>query len=103
MAEELWKDLSVHMQPGVKLTFVGHSMGGSLAVLLTSMARLRLGLQASNLRCFTFGAPPVLSLITSFGCSDILEVRTCCLIGMLSVWVRWGSGEQSPARPMNAK
>ena len=73
MAEELWKDIAPHLQPGFKLTFAGHSMGGSLAMLLTCLARLRLQLPASRLRCFTYGAPPVLSLLTSSGCTSITQ------------------------------
>ena len=76
MAEELWRDLASHITPDVKLTLAGHSLGGSLAVLLTCMARLRLNIPAPQLRCLTFGSPPVLSLLTSTGCTDVLKVRS---------------------------
>ena len=75
MAEELWRELSPHMTPDVQLTLAGHSLGGSLAVLLTCMARLRLGIPGAQLRCLAFGSPPVLSLLTSMGCTDVLQVQ----------------------------
>ena len=75
MAEELWRELSPHMVPDARLTLAGHSLGGSLAVLLTCMARLRLQLPGPQLRCMAFGSPPVLSLLTSTGCTDVLQVQ----------------------------
>ena len=63
MAEELWEDLRPHIAgaPGT-IQLAGHSLGGSLSLLLACMAQLELGVPGSRLGCATFGSPPVLSL-----------------------------------------
>eukprot|EP00884_Botryococcus_braunii_P015633 jgi/Botrbrau1/2753/Bobra.0164s0032.1 len=68
MAEDLWEHVREHLEVGASkgagkgrpLVLVGHSMGGSLATLLTCLARLRGGVPPS-IRCFSFGSPPTLA------------------------------------------
>ncbi|KAK9841107.1 hypothetical protein WJX74_000038 [Apatococcus lobatus] len=65
MAEEVFETLrpSIQecMQTSRKLILVGHSLGGALAVLICTLARLRLHYPASQLQCFTYGSPCVLA------------------------------------------
>ena len=78
MVEELLCVLFPFLDPAqgpapFKLTFAGHSLGGSLAALLCCLVHTRLHTPASQLRCFTFGSPPALSLASASGASDILQ------------------------------
>eukprot|EP00887_Chlorella_sp_A99_P001436 scaffold8.g1436.t1 len=63
MAAELWGDVSplLAAAPGA-VSLAGHSLGGSLSLLLACRAQLELGVPGARLSCATFGSPPVLSL-----------------------------------------
>ncbi|KAK9811041.1 hypothetical protein WJX73_008480 [Symbiochloris irregularis] len=56
-----------------KITFAGHSLGGSLATLLTCLVRMRLHTPAALLHCFSFGSPPVLALADGSTAHDIVK------------------------------
>lgn len=65
MADEFWPDVSpwITSTPnGARLCFAGHSLGGSMAMLLMAWSKLRLGVDARAMDpCWTFGSPPVLA------------------------------------------
>ncbi|CAL5225467.1 g8288 [Coccomyxa viridis] len=44
------------------VTLGGHSLGGAFALLMLCMARVRLDYDPNAIKCYAFGAPPVLSL-----------------------------------------
>jgi len=51
------------LPPTAKLSFAGHSLGGSIACAFLALARLRLRFPSERLLpCCTFGSPPVLAL-----------------------------------------
>ena len=85
MVEELLKALCPFLappakgQPPRKLTFAGHSLGGSLAQLLICLVRMRLHTPAKLLHCFSFGSPPALSLADGSTAHDIIKVSCYCL------------------------
>ena len=65
MADEFWPDVSpwITSTPnGAQLCFAGHSLGGSMAMLLMAWSKLRLGVDPRAMDpCWTFGSPPVLA------------------------------------------
>lgn len=63
MAQTLWdNNLHTHVESAEgPIHFAGHSLGGSLATLLTGMASLQFGNNVS-VRCSTFGSLPVFAL-----------------------------------------
>lgn len=65
MAQEIYRILDPQLQEAKKagrtICFAGHSLGGALATLLCSMTLLHLQLPAQQIRCTTFGSPPVLA------------------------------------------
>ena len=75
MATHLWQDLEAFIAraPG-DVHFAGHSLGGSLSLLLTVMSHLRLGMPGQRMTATTFGSPPVLSLRQGEDGDAILEV-----------------------------
>ncbi|GAB4818785.1 hypothetical protein N2152v2_005831 [Parachlorella kessleri] len=74
MATDLWQDLEAFIAraPG-DVHFAGHSLGGSLSLLLTVMSHLRLGMPGQRMTATTFGSPPVLSLRRGEDGDAILE------------------------------
>ena len=66
MASEFWNEVSPHiasLPAGARLCFTGHSLGGSMAILLMVWARLRLGISADRMDpAHTFGTPPVIAV-----------------------------------------
>ena len=86
MAGQLYEALRVPVMEAEALQrrcyFGGHSLGGSLALLLAVLFRLRLPLPPHLLRCCTFGSPPVLSHGGGRGGSQVLQV--CCPLFFLS-------------------
>lgn len=56
------------------ITFGGHSLGGSLAILLAVLFRLQHGLPPELVKICNFGSPPVLSHGEGRGGDAILEV-----------------------------
>lgn len=84
MATHLWQDLHPHiLNASGAIHFAGHSMGGSLAVLLTAMSHLQLGMPGYRMTATTFGSPPVLSLNQGHDGAAILEA-----LGMAPTSVR---------------
>jgi len=69
MAEELYKEFEQYIDmtsPKHKVVFTGHSIGGSLAILLTILLRNDRGasfVKQNVLRVFTFGSPPIFELL----------------------------------------
>lgn len=65
MVDEFWRDASPWLTDATftgTFRFAGHSLGGSMALVLAVRARLELGIEESRLgSVFTFGAPPVLA------------------------------------------
>lgn len=65
MADEFWPDVSpwiTSTPSGAQLCFAGHSLGGSMAMLLMAWSKLRLGVDPRAMDpCWTFGSPPVLA------------------------------------------
>jgi pimeloyl-ACP methyl ester carboxylesterase len=73
LAEQVWHQVAPHIQQFTQnnnnktngndngLVFAGHSLGGSIALLLAAKARLHDRLDVKE--CITFGSPPVLSYI----------------------------------------
>ena len=59
---------------GRRITFGGHSLGGSLALLLAVLFRLQHRLPADLVRGCTFGSPPVLSHGGGDGGDGVLKV-----------------------------
>jgi len=52
MAEEFWPEVSPYiasLPEGARLSFTGHSLGGSMALLLMAWSRLRQGRQRQNI------------------------------------------------------
>ena len=63
MAAALWAEVRNPVESARgQVTFAGHSLGGSLAALLTGLASLQLGIQGDRLTCVSFGSPPVAAL-----------------------------------------
>ena len=60
---------------GRRITFGGHSLGGSLALLLAVLFRLQHCLPADLVRGCTFGSPPILSHSGGEGGDGVLKVR----------------------------
>ena len=63
MADEFWPDVSpwiASTPTGARVCFAGHSLGGSMAMLLMAWSKLRLGVDHLD-PCWTFGSPPVLA------------------------------------------
>ncbi len=76
MATHLWQDLqSFVAQAQGDVHFAGHSLGGSLSLLLTAISHLQLGMPGHRMTATTFGSPPVLSLSQGEDGAAILEVR----------------------------
>lgn len=69
MAEEVWEAVLPYIRGRPKdsrLSFAGHSLGGSLALLLTVFTRQRLGIApAGLLPTHLFGSPPVITLMAA--------------------------------------
>lgn len=78
MAGQLYEALRIPVMEAEALHrrcyFGGHSLGGSLALLLAVLFRLRLPLSADLLQCCTFGSPPVLSHGSGRGGGQVLQV-----------------------------
>jgi len=60
--------------PEHRVVFTGHSIGGSLSVLLMILLTVRRGVQSNVLRVFSFGGPPIFELPTSADPADELPV-----------------------------
>lgn len=86
MVEEFWGELRPWLLDNEftgKYYFTGHSLGGSMAVVVAAKARLELGLEESRMGpIHTFGAPPVLAFDslaseryedTSVGMDEIMQ------------------------------
>lgn len=90
MAGQLYEALRIPVTEAQALQrrcyFGGHSLGGSLALLLAVLFRLRLPLSSSLLQCCTFGSPPVLSHGTGRGGNEVLQV--CLPFSLLITWHR---------------
>lgn len=54
----------------------GHSLGGAFALLMACMARVRMDFDPTAIRCYAFGAPPVLSLSEKTSAQNVMSVRT---------------------------
>ena len=61
MVDELWEAMSPYLAEDSHMVFSGHSLGGSLALLLGLKCRLKLGIDPEQIECVTFGSLPVLS------------------------------------------
>eukprot|EP00191_Tetraselmis_sp_GSL018_P011006 CAMPEP_0177599586 /NCGR_PEP_ID=MMETSP0419_2-20121207/13083_1 /TAXON_ID=582737 /ORGANISM="Tetraselmis sp., Strain GSL018" /LENGTH=489 /DNA_ID=CAMNT_0019092351 /DNA_START=220 /DNA_END=1690 /DNA_ORIENTATION=+ len=64
IASEVWDSLLpwiLDVPEGRTLNFVGHSLGGALALVLAAKARAKLRLRGSDLKCYTFGSPSVMA------------------------------------------
>ena len=89
MAGQLYEALRIPVTEAEALQrpcyFGGHSLGGSLALLLAVLFRLRLPLSPQLLQCCTFGSPPVLSHGSGRGGNEVLQV---CLRPMLLLEAR---------------
>ena len=81
MASKLQESLRIPVNEAEALyrpiTFGGHSLGGSLALLLAVLFRLQHKVPPELLRCCTFGSPPVLSHGQGGGGEGILKARPC--------------------------
>ena len=60
----------------------GHSLGGAFALLMLCMARVRMEYDPNTIRCYAFGAPPVLSLSEKTSAQNVMSV--CCSLCQLS-------------------
>ena len=78
MAGQLYEALRIPVTEAQALQrrcyFGGHSLGGSLALLLALLFRLRLPLDPHLLQCCTFGSPPVLSHGGGGGGNGVVKV-----------------------------
>lgn len=54
----------------------GHSLGGAFALLMVCMARVRMDFDPTAIRCYAFGAPPVLSLSEKTAAQNVMSVST---------------------------
>jgi pimeloyl-ACP methyl ester carboxylesterase len=108
LAEQVWNQVAPHIEQFRQnnnkksncngMVFAGHSLGGSIALLLAAKARLHDRLDVRE--CITFGSPPVLSYIppnnsTNYGTdnsssSNIIPFRSNILpaIGLRGTSVR---------------
>ena len=79
MAGQLYDSLAIPVEEAValnrRINFGGHSLGGSLALLLAVLFRLRLQVPPALLQCCTFGSPPVLSHGKGAGGDGIVQVK----------------------------
>ena len=84
MANEVFATLQPHLQhssdTGQQVLLGGHSLGGALAVLVASLAKLQLAFRPQQLSCTSFGSPPVLRHAEGKGEADILQVRSALLL-----------------------
>lgn len=84
MAGQLYEALRIPVTEAQALQrpcyFGGHSLGGSLALLLAVLFRLRLPLSPHLLQCCTFGSPPVLSHGGGGGGNGVVRVHTPVLL-----------------------
>ena len=84
MANEVFATLQPHLQhssnTGQQVLLGGHSLGGALAVLVASLAKLQLQYAPQQLSCTSFGSPPVLRHAEGKGEADILQVRPAGLL-----------------------
>ena len=66
MADEFWPEVSpwiASVPASAKMCFAGHSLGGSMAMLLMAWSQLRLGVDADRFApLHTFGSPPVMAV-----------------------------------------
>lgn len=58
----------------------GHSLGGAFALLMACMARVRMDYDPTTIKCYAFGAPPVLSLSEKTSAQNVMSVSPCCLL-----------------------
>ena len=74
-----------------RLSYYSLHPGGALAVLVCTLARLRLHFPASQLQCFTFGSPCVLASAADSTRSAIQVGRAADIIGIFNGmwWVVW--------------
>lgn len=83
MARQLYESLRIPIAEAEALdrpmTFGGHSLGGSLALLLSVLFRLQQNVPPHLMRCCTFGSPPVLSHGKGEGGDGVLEASSCVL------------------------
>lgn len=65
MVDEFWRDIAPYLTDetfGGKFSFTGHSLGGSMALVIAARARLELGIEEDRMMpIHTFGSPPVLA------------------------------------------
>jgi len=65
MVDEFWGELKPHLVDGAfngRFQFTGHSLGGSMALIIAARCRLELGIEASRVApVHQFGSPPVLA------------------------------------------
>lgn len=65
MVDEFWGELKPHLVDGAfngRFQFTGHSLGGSMALIIAVKCRLELGIEASRIApVHKFGSPPVLA------------------------------------------
>lgn len=52
----------------------GHSLGGAFALLMACMARLRFQVPPETISCYTFGAPPVMSVADKAVGKNVMQV-----------------------------
>ena len=67
------------LQPRAYAAEGGHSLGGAFALLMACMARVRMGYDPNAIRCYAFGAPPVLSLSEKTAAQNVMSVRSSLL------------------------
>lgn len=96
IAEEVWTAVLPYIQSrptGSSLCFAGHSLGGSLALILASFARLKLSIPpAAILPIHLFGSPPVMTLSRSEGAATSTMHDSAALMRELHLpedGVRW--------------
>ena len=65
MVEEFWRDVKPYLEDETftgKFSFTGHSLGGSMALIIAARCRLELGIAEERIMpVHTFGSPPVLA------------------------------------------
>mmetsp|Transcript_1186 Transcript_1186/g.2515 ORF Transcript_1186/g.2515 Transcript_1186/m.2515 type:complete len:722 (-) Transcript_1186:353-2518(-) len=86
IAQELLRELEEYIDftsPSHKFVFTGHSIGGSLAILMMILLANDRGasfVRENFLRVFTFGSPPIFDIISTSTTEQLALESDCCSI-----------------------